>query len=1055
MLEIPANDKRAYHTVTLPNGLSCLLISDPNTDKAAAAVGVGVGQLHDGLYPGIAHLTEHLLFLGTERFPVENEYDRYLSAAGGHSNAYTDLELTCYYMDCQTASLEGALDRFSACLVAPLCHYSSLEKEIQAVDSEHAKNVQNDHWRSMQLSKTVLGDLGGGDLGDAGGDAGGDTGGDLGDTTDCTKVGGKSCHPYAGFGSGNLETLLPMSTKVVEVDATDENAAEATDAKNAEGDTKNDDPKKGDDDANKEAKQARILQLREAVWDFYTKYYYAANMTLTVLGKESIETLEQWVSEYFGPLRTAALESSTTPPVCPALCVTHLPRQLQWVPTRPLHTLELQWPCPELQTKYLSKPMRILSHLLGHEGPGSLLAALRCQDQQWVQELSADDVSKQTKSFSVFTLQMELTDQGLAHQDTVIQMVFYYIDVILKNIPAWVSLELKEQADMQFRFLSEQPAADYVAGVAAHMHLYKNPNHYLSGPYKVYESDSALVETCRACLTPQNVLVSLASPTVAGCTDQTDPWYGTEYSVQPVEADRVAKWNPANLSPELAALLSLPAQNDMLATNFELVSAAAGSAADGSDNGDDEISKQGPRCIADTDTLRLWYKPDDQFKMPKVNFMCLLRTNTVYAEGPTASVLASLWSEVVHEQCNVFSYAASMAGLHCDFGNSRKGIEIDVSGYNEKAGVLLERIVKAIRDMPSQLTEELFGRIQDKLEKQFTAFMVAQPYQHAMYAVDLCLERPKYPILDRLAALKEVTMADLVRFNERLVSRVQLEVLVHGNVTAEETKKWVRILTDAWNPKPAFSLPQLRVVQLDPGTDYVYRLEGMNDQDSNSCVSTLFQMGAVDVRTNAAVSLLQHLLREPAFNQLRTEEQLGYIVHSSVKTNGENIKGLAILIQSDSFDPIHLDERIEVFLLGFRTKLVEMTAEDFEANVDSVCQNLTQKDKNLGEESSKYWQVITNRTYHFCRLADIAAQARTVSKTEVLRLFDRYILRGSPNRKKLSVQIFGNNHLERLNEETDAVKITDPIEFGQGQSLFPVPSSVSVEKFMLAGLEEN
>jgi hypothetical protein len=50
-----------------------------------------------------------------------------------------------------------------------------------------------------------------------------------------------------------------------------------------------------------------------------------------------------------------------------------------------------------------------------------------------------------------------------------------------------------------------------------------------------------------------------------------------------------------------------------------------------------------------------------------------------------------------------------------------------------------------------------------------------------MYATDLCLEYPKYPIHDRLASLMEVTKEKLVRFNERLVSRMQMEVLVHGN----------------------------------------------------------------------------------------------------------------------------------------------------------------------------------------------------------------------------------------------------------------------------------
>src|SRR3569832_190786 len=105
-MEIPSTDTRQYEHLTLPNGLTCLLVEDVEAEKSAASMGVCVGQLHDGSLPGLAHLTEHLLFMGTKTFPNENEYDRYLSAAGGHSNAYTNLELTCYYMDCQGSALE-------------------------------------------------------------------------------------------------------------------------------------------------------------------------------------------------------------------------------------------------------------------------------------------------------------------------------------------------------------------------------------------------------------------------------------------------------------------------------------------------------------------------------------------------------------------------------------------------------------------------------------------------------------------------------------------------------------------------------------------------------------------------------------------------------------------------------------------------------------------------------------------------------------------------------------------------------------------------------------
>lgn len=957
-MEIPSNDKRDYEQFTLPNGMRCLVISDPTADKAAAAVGVGAGQLHDTL-PGIAHLTEHLLFLGTTRYPVENEYDRYLAEAGGHSNAYTDQELTCYYMDCQPSALEGALDRFSACLTGPLVKESSLEREIQAVDSEHGKNVQSDHWRSMQLSKTCI----------------------------------DSKHVYAGFGSGNLKTLL------------------------------------GDGD-----KAQRITQLRAAVWDFYQAHYHASNMTLTVQGCETLPKLKEWIVEYFGPVSSEAPTTTSPPPL--QLAATKV---VHYVPVRPTHTLEMQWTAPELQSLYKSKPAHAICHLVGHEGPGSLLYAL--QQLQWADELSADDMSKSCTSFSIFTVNIELTDLGLQNVDTVVQMVFYYLETACKDMPAWVLQELQTAGDMQFRFLSEQAPAGYVSGIAAHMHLY-DAKHYLSGPYKLFEQDLVAVEAYRAHLRPETCLVMIASPTVAGTTDQTDPWYGTEYRVEATDdtAKRMQVWKTPLLA-EYGAMLHLPAENDMLPTDFDLVGGSANA-------GKSDAAPSLPVCLLDTDTCRLWYKADDQFQMPKVNAMVLMRTEMAYVNSPTNSVLATLWSEVVHEQCNVFSYAASMAGLHCDFGNTRTGMEMHVSGYNHKAAVLLRRIIDTIQELPEKLTQALFSRIQDKIDKQFQAFMVAQPYQHAMYAADLLLERPKYPIHDRMACLKEVTLDDLVRFSRQLVSRMQLEVLMHGNVTSEEATTWSKILKDGFQPKAPFSLPQLRVVQLDQGRDYVYRLEGMNDQDTNSCVSNLFQVGVMDVRTNSALSVLHHLLREPAFNQLRTEEQLGYIVHSSVKTNGDKIKGLLILIQSDSFDPIHMDARIEVFLESFRTKLVNMTDEDFASNVDSVCQNLTQKDKNLSEESGKYWHVITNRSYRFRRLEDISEQARTLNKLDVLRLFDRYVLKGSPNRQKLSVQIFGSGHSEKMNGATDDILIKSPTEFGRGQSLFPVQTEVSIEHFM-------
>lgn len=69
------SDKRVYRPLSLTNQLECLIISDKDAQKSAAALSVEVGSLHDPLEAqGLAHYLEHMLFMGTTKYPEENEY---------------------------------------------------------------------------------------------------------------------------------------------------------------------------------------------------------------------------------------------------------------------------------------------------------------------------------------------------------------------------------------------------------------------------------------------------------------------------------------------------------------------------------------------------------------------------------------------------------------------------------------------------------------------------------------------------------------------------------------------------------------------------------------------------------------------------------------------------------------------------------------------------------------------------------------------------------------------------------------------------------------------
>jgi nardilysin len=106
----------------------------PRSLRAAVAMVVGVGSFSDPPdMQGLSHYLEHMLFMGSEDFPGENEYDDFLVKHAGSSNAYTDAEYTNFHFDVEPSALHRALQRFSAFFKTPLCLASALEREARPI----------------------------------------------------------------------------------------------------------------------------------------------------------------------------------------------------------------------------------------------------------------------------------------------------------------------------------------------------------------------------------------------------------------------------------------------------------------------------------------------------------------------------------------------------------------------------------------------------------------------------------------------------------------------------------------------------------------------------------------------------------------------------------------------------------------------------------------------------------------------------------------------------------------------------------------------------------
>ena len=154
ILEKSKSDPLNYSLKIFPNGLKALLISDPEANKSSAALGVNIGSLSDPEdAQGLAHFCEHLLFLGTEKYPIENDYKNYLSKNSGSSNAFTSSDKTVYYFEVSNEGFLGALDRFANFFICSKFDENSVEREINAIEGEFNKNLNNDVWRLSNLKK--------------------------------------------------------------------------------------------------------------------------------------------------------------------------------------------------------------------------------------------------------------------------------------------------------------------------------------------------------------------------------------------------------------------------------------------------------------------------------------------------------------------------------------------------------------------------------------------------------------------------------------------------------------------------------------------------------------------------------------------------------------------------------------------------------------------------------------------------------------------------------------------------------------------------------------
>ncbi|MCP4750355.1 MAG: hypothetical protein GY866_05655 [Proteobacteria bacterium] len=260
---------------------------------------------------------------------------------------------------------------------------------------------------------------------------------------------------------------------------------------------------------------------------------------------------------------------------------------------------------------------------------------------------------------------------------------------------------------------------------------------------------------------------------------------------------------------------------------------------------------------------------------------------------------------------------------------------------------------------------------------------------------------------DYLGVIDGISVADLEEFIPDLLAQTHIELLAHGNFNAEEVLHLGGILEKNFN-KPSLepiSPTQERTIQVPPSKPLVHQLQV---EDVNSAVQVYYQAGPKNIRQTVTLDMIQHLLEKPFYHRLRTMEQLGYIVWSGYREMNK-VEGINFIIQSSTKDPVYLQGRIDSFLEDFETSLNKISGGEFAQFQEALIARRLEQPKNLQEETHRYWNVISTRSFDFRHLQEEIDALRELELSDVKQAF-RTLFYSPGTVKTISVQAVGKAH---------------------------------------------
>lgn len=953
----PEREAAQYRRLVLPNGMKVLLISDPRADRSGAALSVGVGSLSDPPgRPGLAHFLEHMLFLGTEKYPQAGEYQAFMGRNAGYSNAYTADDHTNYHFEVANSAFPEGLDRFAQFFIAPTLDTAYAQREMNAVDAEHAKNVENDYWRTRQIQRDQY----------------------------------KPGHPMRRFSTGDRTTLVGvereellafyqqhysanrMTLAVVSNAGLDQQEQWVRERFLAVPNRKL--PPNRFPSEYLERKAALRLITVEPVADVRSldvefplpaveAHYRAKPLSMIgfVLGHEGKGSLLSLLkAEGLATSLSAGYGEATKDYASFHITVGLTPEGLRRYPDVLAHVLGAiaklrQTGIP----RYLYEETRTLAALDFHyrERTGSAQRASRMS--ALMQELPLEELPEAAYLYQEYAPELY---RALLERMTPDNML---ITLMARGVPTD-----RTQPNYRARYGYQELAdAEYARLAAAQA----DPRWKLPEPNPFIPRDTALIRPQGALKISDITLHHLRADGVpAGVVDRLLPFLDVTFS------------SGEALVARLEGVLSPEEQRRYLPLLLK-----------------DSVAL--PRHLLNQPLASVWYLPDWRFRQPKAEVILKVFTEDAF-RTPRDVALARLYEAGLAEALDEFAYPVREAGLNFEVTATKSGFTLRFGGYSSGLLALMDLVAARLKDV--DITPERFAAVKERMQRGLENQRFDQPYQQSSYYRELLLTQPAVSREAQLAALAPVTLADVRGYARRAYRRVYVQGVVAGNLVPDAARAAIEKLLsrlDAQPLPPALRVEEeIRSLPAQANQVFSQRLDV-----NNSVINAYYQAGRSEPRLRGALLIIGRRLQDSYYQSLRTQQQLGYIVWAGMGQTRKTLN-FTFIVQSGAYPADVLLERTEQFIPRFIAEFKALPEVAFEGYRTAVIQAKLERDHNLGETAQRlFWVAFQNDAKWDYVSEDIRA-VESLKRAEVERILER-VLTGDL-RRRLVIRLIGKEH---------------------------------------------